>query len=133
MPKNVSLSVKCTKCNHTLMDYKKMLNGKPSILVDIKCKEEKGKLWLCSTYGCYDKEADIQLPEGCKVDIFCPHCHELLNTSLDCKECDGKVVKFNIDIGGVVSICSKVGCQSHYIMIENLEDTLRKFHRTYGV
>jgi len=114
------------------MDYNKELNGKPSIYVNVKCGEKTGKLWLCSTYGCYDKVADIQLVQGCNTEIYCPHCRELLNTKVDCKECDGKIVKFNIEIGGVVSICSKVGCESHYVMIENLEDTLRKFHATYG-
>jgi hypothetical protein len=114
------------------MDYNKQINGKPSILVNIKCEENEGKLWLCSTYGCYDKEADISLVEGCNVEMTCPHCLEVLNTDINCKECPGQIVKFNIDIGGVVSVCSKVGCESHYIMIENLEDTLRKFHRIYG-
>lgn len=114
------------------MDYHKELNGKPSILTNIKSGKDEGKLWLCSTYGCYDKEADIPLVKGSSVDISCPHCKESLNTDLDCKECDGKIVKFNIEIGGVVSICSTVGCESHYVMIENLEDTLRKFHRIYG-
>lgn len=133
MPKNVSLNVKCTKCNHSLMDYKKEINAKPTILVDIKFKNEIGKLWLCSTYGCYDKESSLSLVDGCEVEIFCPHCNELLNTDVNCKECDGKVVKFNIEIGGIVSVCSKVGCESHYIMIEDLEDTLRKFHEIYGV
>lgn len=132
MPKNVALSVKCTKCDHSLMDYNKELNGKPSIFVNVKCGEKTGKLWLCSTYGCYDKDSDIPLVQGCNTEMYCPHCHELLNTNIDCKECDGKVIKFNIEIGGVVSICSKVGCESHYVMIENLEDTLRKFHATYG-
>ena len=114
------------------MDYNKELNGKPSILVDVKCGDEVGKLWLCSTYGCYDKEASINLAEGCNVEMNCPHCHELLNTDINCKECNGKIIKFNIEIGGIVSICSKIGCESHYVMIENLEDTLRKFHSIYG-
>ncbi len=114
------------------MDYNKELNGKPSILVNIKSKESTGKLWLCSTYGCYDKESSISLVQGNNVEMSCPHCKEVLNTKIDCKECDGKIVKFNIEIGGTVSICSKIGCESHYIMIENLEDTLRKFHQIYG-
>ena len=81
------------------MDYHKELNGKPSIQTNIKTNDAQGKLWLCSTYGCYDKEADLPLIEGDCVDISCPHCDELLNTNLDCKECDdGKIVKFNIEI-----------------------------------
>ncbi len=133
MPKNVSLNVKCIKCDHSLMDHKKEINAKPTILVDVKSEDKEGKLWLCSTYGCYDKESSITLADGCQVEVSCPHCNEVLNTDVNCKECNGKVVKFNIEIGGVVSVCSRVGCESHYIMIEELEDTLRKFHRIYGV
>ena len=134
MTKKVSLNVKCPKCNHSLMDYKNTLNDKPSIKVDVKCQGDFGHLWLCSTYGCYDKQSNVELVEGCKVEMFCPHCKELLNTDVDCKiDGDGKMIKFNIEIGGIVSICSRVGCTNHYVMFDDLEDVLRKFHDEYGV
>ncbi len=135
MAKNVSLNVKCTHCNQSLMDYKKQLNEKPSIKVNVKNeKGDEGNLWLCSTYGCYDKQCDVDLKEGCNVEVYCPHCSKLLNTDVDCKvDGDGKMIKFNIEVGGVVSVCSRVGCTNHYVMFDDLTDTLRKFHREYGV
>jgi len=133
MANNVSLNVKCTHCNHTLMDYKKQLNGKPSIKVNVKNENgDKGFLWLCSTYGCYEKECDIELKEGTRVIMTCTSCGEKLNTEIPCKTCDARMIKFNIEIGGVVSICDRVGCESHYVMIDDLTNTLRKFQREYG-
>lgn len=132
MNKKVSLNVKCTYCNQSLMDYKKPINEKPSIKTEISNSGNKGTIWLCSIYGCYDKVSDIPLNDGTSCELNCPHCGEILNTVIDCKECNGKVIKFNIEIGGVVAICDVVGCPSHYVMFENLTDTLRKFHLEYG-
>lgn len=134
MDKNISLNVKCIHCNQSLMDYKKQLNGKPSIYVNAKNENgDEGGLWLCSTYGCYEKDCDIELIDGTRIIVSCPECGEKLNTAIACKKCDAKMIKFNIEIGGIVSICDRIGCESHYVMIDDLTDTLRKFHREYGV
>lgn len=134
MTNKISLNVKCTHCNQSLMDYRKELNGKPSIKVNVKnAAGAEGTLWLCSTYGCYDKQCEVELVEGTRVIVSCPHCNEVLNTDVVCKVCGAGMIKFNIEIGGVVSICDRVGCENHYVMLDDLTDTLRKFHREYGI
>lgn len=133
MTKQISLNVKCQSCGHSLMDYKKLVNSLPSINCNIKVNGKAGKIWLCSTYGCYDHENNIDIPREAIVEFACPHCNELLNSNIDCKICDAKMVKFNIEIGGIVSICSRFGCKNHYVMFEDLESTIRKFHREYGI
>lgn len=133
MNKKVSLNVKCVHCNQSLMDYKKPINEKPSIKVNVKSGDVEGSLWLCSIYGCYDKVSDVTLEEGSRTEMTCTHCGEVMNTDVDCKECNGKIIKFNIAIGGTVAVCDVVGCPSHYVMMEDLTDTLRKFHLEYGV
>lgn len=133
MPKKITIHAKCLKCNHPLMDYKSEINGKPSIHVKVKNAEgDEGDLWLCSYYGCLDKKHNIKITKGENVQLFCPNCNELLNTNVDCKcDGDGKMVKFSIEMGGIVSICSKMGCPNHYIMIDDLETTLQKFAQEY--
>ena len=134
MDNRVSLIVKCTHCNESLMDYKKLLNEKPSIKVNVINEDaDKGTLWLCSTYGCYDKVSDIPLKKDNTVQIYCPSCKKTLNTEIRCEKCSGNMVKFNIEIGGVVSICNTMDCESHYVMFEELTDTIRKFHNEYGI
>jgi len=115
MAKQISLNLKCLKCRHSLMDYKHMVNDMPSVKVEVSSNGKKGIMWLCSTYGCYDHETD------------------LLNTQISCQICDAPMVKFNIEIGGVVSICSRNGCKNHYVMFEDLESAIRKYTREYGI
>jgi len=133
MSKQISLNVKCPSCGQSLMDYKKMVNNLPSVACNISTNGTQGKIWLCSTYGCYDHESNLDIINEQIVEFHCPHCDELLNTGIVCKICDANMVKFNIEIGGVVSICSRAGCKNHYVMFEDLESTIRKFHREYGI
>lgn len=133
MGKQISLNVKCKKCGKSLMDYKKIINDKPSIGCDIKVNDQKGRIWLCSTYGCYDHQADIDIPTRTEVEFFCPHCLENLETTIRCNSCRSNMIKFDIEIGGVVSICSRAGCTNHYVMFEDLADAIRKYHQEYGI
>lgn len=133
MGKQVSLHLKCMSCGKSLMDYKNLLNNLPSVLCNITCKGKNGKIWLCSTYGCYDHKSNIEIPNEEVVTFTCPHCNEVLNTSIKCQVCESSMVKFNIEIGGVVSICSRRGCKNHYVMFEDIESAIRKFHSEYGM
>lgn len=129
----MSLNVKCVSCGNSLMDYQQLVNNLPSIKCKIKVNGSDGNIWLCSTYGCYDHESDIQIPKEAIVEFKCSHCNELLNSKIPCKICDADMVKFNIDIGGIVSICSRNGCKNHYVMFDDLQSAIRRFHREYGV
>ncbi|MCF8227652.1 MAG: hypothetical protein K9J24_01825 [Bacteroidales bacterium] len=115
------------------MDYNRTVNNMPSVMVEVSTNGKRGKMWLCSTYGCYDHETDLQIPHEAIVDFYCPHCQEKLNTLIKCQVCDATMVKFNIEIGGVVSICSRNGCKNHYVMFEDLESAIRKYTREYGI
>ncbi len=62
MPKKITIHAKCLKCDHSLMDYKTEIDGKPSIHVKVKnVKGDEGDLWLCSYYGCMDKKPVLKL------------------------------------------------------------------------
>lgn len=129
----MSLNVKCITCGNSLMDYHQLVNNLPSIKCNISVGDATGNIWLCSTYGCYDHESDITIPKESIVEFTCPHCNEVLNSTIHCKVCDANMVKFNIDIGGIVSICSRNGCKNHYVMFDDLQSAIRRFHREYGV
>ena len=133
MDTKVNLNVKCTKCGKSLMDHKQLSLGNPSILLNIKFNDVSGQIRLCSVYGCYEHNANVKIPQDKIVDFYCPHCDALLNTDVKCKTCEASIVKFNMEIGGIVSICSRMGCTNHYVMFENLHDVIRKFHNEYGI
>ena len=43
------------------MDHTLFLNAKPSIKVKIEIKGKQGILNLCSSYGCFDKQSNVEL------------------------------------------------------------------------
>ncbi len=132
MVKPFSLNLKCKHCGKSLMDYKKKLGDYPSVLCNAKVNGTEGNIWLCSIYGCYDHESSIPINKNDIVHFACPHCHKELNSDILCKVCDANMVKFEIEIGGVVSICSRAGCKNHYVMFEDLADAIQKYYNEYG-
>jgi ssDNA-binding Zn-finger/Zn-ribbon topoisomerase 1 len=114
------------------MDNKTKLNGKPGIKLDIKIGGKKGTIHLCQIYECYDKVANIPLPEGAIAELFCPECHERLVTNDSCKTCSAKMVHFVIMSGGSVHICPRVGCKDHYLDFDDSHDAIRDFYENFG-
>ena len=133
MPNKMSLSLKCPHCDASLMDARHQINGKPSVKINIVSGAERGVLWLCSVYGCIAHENNIELKEGETVEFYCPHCNQSLMREVKCKMCEAPVVGFNIKAGGKVNICSRNGCENHYVVFENLDSEILKFYETYGI
>ena len=132
MEKHVSFSVKCPHCSASLMNPDKVLNGKPTIELDIEFNGIKGKLNLCSKYGCFDHESTIKVDYKEIAKMYCPHCNKELITEVKCEACEAPMATFGIKSGGRVSICSRHGCTKHYVAFQNLEDAIRKFHEEYS-
>jgi predicted RNA-binding Zn-ribbon protein involved in translation (DUF1610 family) len=115
------------------MDEGHQINGKASIKVNIVTERERGVLWLCSDYGCHAHENDIELRESEIVKFYCPKCNKSLMRDVNCKMCDADMVGFNIKAGGKVNICSRMGCENHYVVFEDLHSAISKFYQEYGV
>jgi hypothetical protein len=43
------------------------------------------------------------------------------------------MVGFNIKAGGKVNICSRYGCENHYVVFEDLDKEISRFYNEYGV
>jgi hypothetical protein len=114
------------------MDHEHKLQDKPSIKLNIQVGTERGVIRLCSIYGNYDHEANLDLTTADIAEFSCPHCNQVLNSKEKCSKCDAPMVPFIMDIGGKVSICSRKGCSNHYVAIEDLYNTLIKFYDEYG-
>jgi hypothetical protein len=115
-----------------MMDESYILNEKPSIKLHVKFKGQEGDLHLCSRYGCYDHHSGIKVPHDEIIDAFCPHCGVLLNTSVPCEACGAPMITFGIKSGGRVSLCSRHGCNKHYVSFQDLDTAIRKFHEEFG-
>ncbi len=132
MKNQISLNVKCPRCLASLMDPENLLNGFPSIKLNIVTPEERGVINLCSVYECFDHNSDIDIKDNTVVDFYCPNCNKELLVNEECKICDGPMVSFVLKVGGRVSICSRKGCSNHYVAFSDLATELTKFYNEFG-
>lgn len=132
MDKIISFNVKCRHCHHSLMDNEHYLTDLPSIKLNIEVVGNRGVIWLCSIYGCYHHESDLNIPENEIVEFYCPHCNKKLHTEELCESCQAPMVQFLLDMGGRVNICSRSGCKKHYVTFEDISDAINKFYKEYG-
>jgi ssDNA-binding Zn-finger/Zn-ribbon topoisomerase 1 len=132
MAKSVSIHVKCPLCKKSLMDNEHQLHNKPSIKLNIQLGDTRGVFRLCSIYGCYDHESDLDITGVDIAEFTCPHCNQILNSVEKCEVCDAPMVPFILDIGGKVAICSRKGCKNHYVAFKDPEDAVKQFYDEYG-
>jgi len=114
------------------MNKENPLHDKPSIKLSIKNGDTWGSIRLCSVYGCYEHESDLDIKGTDIVEFYCPHCLQLLNNKEECDVCHAPMVTLLLDIGGKVVICSRSGCSKHYVAFEDIGSMLRKFYDEYG-
>jgi hypothetical protein len=134
MTKTVSLKAKCPHCGKSFMDEVTMLHETPSIKLNIESGSNRGTIRLCSIYGCYDHLCDFDLKKGEIARFFCPHCNKELksNDECDASNCNAPMISLTLELGGKVFLCSRSGCENHFVAFEDLETQLRKFYHEYG-
>ena len=109
------LEVHCSRCNHSLMDPKHLIDGHPSVRVTISFGQEHGWIRLSCLYGSYNFESESETPMDTVAHFFCPHCHAELNGASNCPECGAPMVPMIVRGGGMVQICSRRGCKGHML------------------
>jgi NADH-quinone oxidoreductase subunit E len=109
------LKVHCSRCNHSLMDPKHLIDGHPSVRVTISFGQEHGWIRLSCLYGSYNFESEYETPMDTVAHFFCPHCHAELNGASNCPECGAPMVPMIVRGGGMVQICSRRGCKGHML------------------
>ena len=109
------LEVSCARCNHTLMDARSTIDGRPPIRVTVSFGSKHGWLLISSLYGSYEVSSEYEIPADTIVHMFCPHCHAELIGGAKCGECDAPMVPMIVRGGGVVQICSRRGCKGHML------------------
>ncbi|MDH4264278.1 MAG: NAD(P)H-dependent oxidoreductase subunit E [Deltaproteobacteria bacterium] len=110
------VEVSCSRCNHSLMDQSKYIDGYPSIRVTVSFNLKHGWLRLSCLYGSFSVEHEYEIPKDAVVNFFCPHCHAELKSSSSCVECGAPMVPLLVrGGGGMVQICSRRGCKGHML------------------
>jgi len=109
------VEVSCSRCNHSLMDPRHMIEGYPTIRVTVSFGNKHGWLTLSSLYGSHKEAMEYEIPPDTIVHMFCPHCHAELIGATKCGECNAPMVPMIIRGGGVVQICTRRGCPGHLL------------------
>ena len=110
------VEVSCPRCNHSLMDKNKYIDGYPSIRVTASFNLKHGWLRLSCLYGSFSVDHEYEIPVDEIVNFFCPHCHAELRSSSSCTECGAPMVPMLVrGGGGMVQICSRRGCKGHML------------------
>lgn len=109
------LEVSCARCNHTLMDGRHVIDGRPPIRVTVSFSNKHGWMLLSSLYGSHEVSSEYEIPHDTIVHMFCPHCHAELIGGAKCGECGAPMVPMIVRGGGVVQICSRRGCRGHML------------------
>ncbi len=105
----------CPRCNHSLMDSRRLVDDLPSIRVTVSFGRKHGWLLLSSLYGSYTVESEYEIPPDTVVNFFCPHCHADLSSSSKCMICGAPMIPMIVRGGGIVQICSRRGCKGHML------------------
>lgn len=132
MTNQISLNVRCPICKKSLMDEEHPINGKPSVKLNIKGNGGRGVIRLCSIYGSYDHQCEIDLTNVDIAEFTCPHCNQLLNVKETCDRCGAPMVTLTMDVGGKVNICSRKDCPNHYVSFEDIYDAMKRFYEQFG-
>lgn len=114
------IEVSCSRCNHSLMEPRHLIDGHPSIKVTISFERKHGWLLLSCLYGSYTNESEYKIQKDAIINFFCPHCHAELTGAADCMECGAPMIPMIVRGGGIVQICSRNGCKGHMLDLDGI-------------
>lgn len=114
------------------MDKNTLVDNKPGVKLDVEIAGKKGSIWLSSIYGSYNFVCNIDTPKDEIVKNYCPHCHEEIIAKFDCEVCQAPMSSFYLQMGGKVSICTRIGCKNHSIEFEDLSLALKRLYEEHG-
>jgi len=110
------------------MDPKKLVDNCPSVKLKIKIGEEEGIIHLSSVYESYNYTCNIETPKNELIQLYCPHCNSEVKSKIECEVCDAPMIPLDLEFGGNVTICSRVGCKNHFVKFVDFSFALKKLY-----
>lgn len=109
------LELRCTRCNHSLMDPTRTMDGYPAVRITITSDHLNGRLYLSSLYGSRQMLMESDITSNTAVTFLCPTCHKPLTCEESCFVCGAPVAAMNVTGGGVLKVCSRLDCQGRML------------------
>jgi len=109
------IDVSCPHCNHSFKDETFVIDGYPSLKMNVSTDHKQGWIRLSCLYGSYNVCTEFEISEGAVVNFICPHCNSEIHSTSDCSDCGAPMIPMLIKGGGTVQICSRRGCKNHML------------------
>jgi hypothetical protein len=124
----ISLRVKCPICGQSLMDNSRLVDNCPSIKLKITVGEHEGFIHMSSVYESFNYLCSIECTEGSELKLYCPQCSSQIKSSANCDICNSGMISLDLELGGSVSICSRIGCENHFAKLVDFSFALKQFY-----
>ena len=122
MTNQIQIPVKCPECQKSLMNKKVLIDDLPAIELETKLGEKIGKVYLSQIYGSYNKKSvNVDDVVGSVAVFSCPHCHQPFPVIQLC-DCRAPLIGIQLEVGGMIKICSRNGCKRHALEFEDVND-----------
>jgi len=132
LPSLISLKVKCPVCGHSLMDDSRPVDNCPSIRMHIQVGEETGLIHLSSVWESYNYMCTIETPNNEIIKLSCPHCNSAIKCNAVCEVCHAPMISLDLDLGGNICLCSRVGCRNHFVKFVDFSFALKQLYIETG-
>lgn len=132
LPNLISLRVKCPTCGHSLMDEKRPVDNCPSIRLNISVGDESGVIHLSSVWESFNFVCTIDTPKNEIIKLSCPHCNSEIRCKDDCDLCEAPMMHLDLELGGDVCICSRMGCKNHFVKFVDFSFALKQLYIDEG-
>jgi hypothetical protein len=122
MSHQIKIPVKCPGCHESLLNKDILVDDLPAIELEAKIADKVGKIFLSQIYGSFSKKfEDVDDVIGSVAIFSCPGCHQPFPVIQNC-ECRAPLVGMQLEVGGVIKICSRNGCKRHSLEFEDVND-----------
>ncbi|MBN1798143.1 MAG: NAD(P)H-dependent oxidoreductase subunit E [Spirochaetales bacterium] len=109
------VKVSCSVCKKSLMDSDYLIDGYPSIKININYNGKQCWLRLSSLYGSYNIASEFKIPSNEQSKFYCPHCADEISGSSHCPQCGSSMAALLIRDGCTLEICTRRGCRGHML------------------
>jgi NADH-quinone oxidoreductase subunit E len=109
------VDVRCPHCNKSFKDETFILDGYPSLKMNVSMDHKKGWMRMSSLYGSYNVWTEYAIPEDMVVSFICPHCDSEIQSTSTCSECEAPMMPMPVEGGGKIKICARRGCKNRML------------------
>jgi hypothetical protein len=104
------------------MNDSESLDNLAVIELEAKIGKKVGKILLSQLYGSYTKKfSNVDDVMGSVAVFSCVHCHQPLPVIQNC-DCRAPLVGMQLEVGGMIKICSRNGCKMHSLEFQDVND-----------